>query len=123
MRFDFWRREQLMCIPSEPLVFLCYSASADLCITLWALDFSVAAEVSAASTQRIWGMSISQKSGQILSWLVIFLAVSAGYLYAFPQPNIFYAVIVALHAAGRRAGNHPDNFDAVSIAPQRERGG
>src|SRR3954452_18049199 len=45
-------------------------------------------------------MSISHKSGQILSWLVIFLAVSAGYLYAFPQPNVFYAVIVALHAAG-----------------------
>jgi Flp pilus assembly protein TadD len=45
-------------------------------------------------------MSISRKSGQILSWLVVFLAVSAGYLYTFPQPNIFYAVIVALHAAG-----------------------
>src|SRR5947209_18850404 len=45
-------------------------------------------------------MSISHKSGQMLSGLVIFLAVSAGYLYAFPQPNIFYAVIVALHAAG-----------------------
>src|SRR6476469_7104238 len=63
------------------------------------IGFSVAAEVSAASTQRIWGMSISQKPGQILSWLVIFLAVSASYLYAFPQPNISYAVIVALHAA------------------------
>src|SRR6478735_7021233 len=44
-------------------------------------------------------MSISRKSGQILPWLVIFLAVSASYLYAFPQPNISYAVIVALHAA------------------------
>jgi Flp pilus assembly protein TadD len=36
----------------------------------------------------------------MLSWLVVFLAISAAYLYAFPQPNIFYAVIVALHAAG-----------------------
>ena len=45
-------------------------------------------------------MSISHKSGQILSWLVIFLAVSAAYLYTFPQPNIFYPVVVALHAAG-----------------------
>jgi tetratricopeptide (TPR) repeat protein len=45
-------------------------------------------------------MSISHKSGQILPWLVVFLAISAGYLYTFPQPNIFYAVIVALHAAG-----------------------
>ena len=45
-------------------------------------------------------MSISHKSGQILSWLVVFLAVSAAYLYAFPQPNIFYAVIVALHGTG-----------------------
>ena len=58
------------------------------------------AEVSAASTPRNRGMSISHKSGQILPWLVVFLAVSAGYLYTFPQPNIFYAVIVALHAAG-----------------------
>ena len=45
-------------------------------------------------------MSISHKSGRILSWLLVFLAISAGYLYAFPQPNVFYAVIVALHAAG-----------------------
>jgi Tfp pilus assembly protein PilF len=45
-------------------------------------------------------MSNSHKSGRILSWLVVFLTVSAGYLYAFPQPNVFYAVIVALHAAG-----------------------
>src|SRR5947199_2955318 len=66
-----------------------------------AIGFSALwAEISAAWTQRIWGMSISHKSGQMLSGLVIFLAVSAGYLYAFPQPNIFYAVIVALHAAG-----------------------
>jgi Flp pilus assembly protein TadD len=45
-------------------------------------------------------MSNSHKSGRILSWLVVFLAASAGYLYAFPQPNVSYAVIVALHAAG-----------------------
>lgn len=39
-------------------------------------------------------------SGRALPWLIGFLAVSAAYLYAFPQPNIFYAGIVLLHAAG-----------------------
>ena len=33
-----------------------------------------------------------------LSWLLPFLVFSAAYLYAFPQPNIFYAVVVLLHA-------------------------
>jgi Flp pilus assembly protein TadD len=37
-------------------------------------------------------------AGRALSWLLPFLAVSAAYLYAFPQANIFYAVIVLLHA-------------------------
>ncbi len=35
---------------------------------------------------------------QALSWLLAFLVISAFYLYAFPQPNIFYAVVVLLHA-------------------------
>ena len=30
--------------------------------------------------------------------LLIFLFVSAAYLYTFPQPNVFYAAIVLLHA-------------------------
>ena len=30
--------------------------------------------------------------------LIAFLSVSAAYLYTFPQPNVFYAVIVFLHA-------------------------
>ena len=30
--------------------------------------------------------------------MVVFLFLSAVYLYAFPQPNVFYAVIVLLHA-------------------------
>src|SRR5437763_15023974 len=30
--------------------------------------------------------------------MLIFLFLSAVYLYAFPQPNVFYAVIVLLHA-------------------------
>ncbi len=30
--------------------------------------------------------------------LITFLTVSAAYLYAFPQPNVFYAVVVLLHA-------------------------
>jgi Flp pilus assembly protein TadD len=38
--------------------------------------------------------------GRILSGLVVFLAVSAAYLYAFPQPNLAYAVVVLLHAIG-----------------------
>ena len=38
--------------------------------------------------------------GRLLSWLVWFLALSAGYLYPFPQPNIPYAGIVLLHALG-----------------------
>lgn len=33
-----------------------------------------------------------------LSWLLPLLVISAAYLYAFPQPNIFYAVVVLLHA-------------------------
>jgi Flp pilus assembly protein TadD len=37
---------------------------------------------------------------QVLFWLLIFLVVSAGYLYTFPQPNVFYAVVVLLHALG-----------------------
>ena len=39
-------------------------------------------------------------SDRILRWLIAALAVSAVYLYTFPQANIFYAVIVLLHAAG-----------------------
>src|SRR6266849_8574892 len=35
---------------------------------------------------------------QVLFWLLIFVVVSAGYLYTFPQPNVFYAVVVLLHA-------------------------
>jgi Flp pilus assembly protein TadD len=40
------------------------------------------------------------RSDRILWWLVVFLAISAAYLYTFPQSNIFYAVIVLLHAVG-----------------------
>jgi len=36
--------------------------------------------------------------GRALSWLLPFLVVSAAYLYTFPQPNIFYAGVVLLHA-------------------------
>ena len=38
--------------------------------------------------------------GRALRWLVPFLVISAGYLYAFPQPNIIYAGVVLLHAGG-----------------------
>ncbi len=40
----------------------------------------------------------SVASGQILTSLILFLVVSAAYLYAFPQPNVFYAGVVLLHA-------------------------
>ena len=36
--------------------------------------------------------------GRVLSWLLPFLVISAAYLYTFPQPNIFYAGVVLLHA-------------------------
>ncbi len=39
-------------------------------------------------------------AGLGLSWLLPFLVISAGYLYAFPQPSIFYAIVVLLHALG-----------------------
>ena len=39
-------------------------------------------------------------TGRFLRWLVVFLAASAVYLYAYPQPNILYACIVLLHAFG-----------------------
>src|SRR5260370_2841043 len=37
---------------------------------------------------------------QVLFWLLIFLAASVAYLYPFPQPNVFYAVVVLLHTLG-----------------------
>ena len=37
-------------------------------------------------------------SGKLFSGLVLFLVASAAYLYTFPQPNVFYAMIVLLHA-------------------------
>src|SRR5580692_1230524 len=37
-------------------------------------------------------------ASRALPGLIAFLFVSAGYLYAFPQPNVFYSVIVLLHA-------------------------
>jgi tetratricopeptide (TPR) repeat protein len=44
----------------------------------------------------------SRSSGDLprraLLWLLAFLAVSAVYLYAFPQPNLLYAAVVLLHA-------------------------
>ena len=47
------------------------------------------------------GMPISLRSaGRALSWLIWLLALSAVYLYAYPQPNVFYAGVVLLHALG-----------------------
>ena len=36
--------------------------------------------------------------GRSLPRLLTFLLISAAYLYTFPQPNVFYAGIVLLHA-------------------------
>ena len=36
--------------------------------------------------------------GRILPGLILFLTLSASYLYTFPQPTVFYAVVVLLHA-------------------------
>jgi tetratricopeptide (TPR) repeat protein len=44
------------------------------------------------------GLFHNSSTTRLLYSLVGFLAVSAGYLYAFPQANLFYAVIVLLHA-------------------------
>ncbi|MBZ5706821.1 MAG: tetratricopeptide repeat protein [Acidobacteriia bacterium] len=35
---------------------------------------------------------------RLLSGLIVFLILSAAYLYAFPQPNVFYVGVVLLHA-------------------------
>src|ERR1700746_1501143 len=35
---------------------------------------------------------------RLLAPMLAFLFVSAIYLYGFPQPNVFYAVVVLLHA-------------------------
>jgi hypothetical protein len=35
---------------------------------------------------------------RLLAPMLVFLFASAIYLYAFPQPNLFYAVVVLLHA-------------------------
>src|SRR5579863_8622396 len=43
-----------------------------------------------------------QNSGRIIArilwWLVAFLAISAAYLYTFPEANVPYAGVVLLHA-------------------------
>jgi tetratricopeptide (TPR) repeat protein len=39
-------------------------------------------------------------SGRALPWLIALLTISAAYLYAFPQPTIFYAGVVLAHALG-----------------------
>src|ERR1700685_537374 len=36
-------------------------------------------------------------ASRVLPGLIVFLFISATYLYTFPQPNVFYAAIVLLH--------------------------
>src|SRR5215470_5521320 len=47
---------------------------------------------------RLFKAMAPSHSGKLFSGLVLFLVASAAYLYTFPQPNVFYAVIVLLHA-------------------------
>ena len=42
--------------------------------------------------------NLISRSSKALAWLLALLAVSAAYLYAFPQPNLCYAAVVLLHA-------------------------
>src|SRR5712692_6628209 len=51
--------------------------------------------MSAASTAE---MSEGVATPRVFAGLLVFLAVSAAYLYTFPQPNVFYAGVVLLHA-------------------------
>jgi tetratricopeptide (TPR) repeat protein len=44
--------------------------------------------------------SSTRFASRLLFWLLIFLTVSAAYLYTFPQPNLLYAGVVLLHAVG-----------------------
>ena len=43
-------------------------------------------------------MSEGVATSRVFAGLLVFLAVSAAYLYTFPQPNLFYAGVVLLHA-------------------------
>jgi Flp pilus assembly protein TadD len=43
-------------------------------------------------------MSERWSTPRFFTALVVFLVVSAAYLFTFPQPNVFYAVVVLLHA-------------------------
>jgi len=50
---------------------------------------------------HMWGKSTFRElPSRVLVWLVWFLVLSAAYLYAFPQPNVFYAGMVLLHVLG-----------------------
>ncbi len=42
--------------------------------------------------------SRGRAGNRVFSWLLVFLFISAAYLYTFPQSNVFYAVVVLLHA-------------------------
>jgi Flp pilus assembly protein TadD len=44
--------------------------------------------------------NLNSLGAKVLFGLVLFLAVSAAYLYGFPQANVEYAVVVLLHAIG-----------------------
>ena len=85
------------------IVLLHYSPDASIWVTWFAREFS---HCGAEVTVVVWLFQMRENSssekfvGRALSWLLPFLVISAAYLYTFPQPNIFYAVIVLLHALG-----------------------
>jgi Flp pilus assembly protein TadD len=39
------------------------------------------------------------RAQRVLFWIIAFLSISAAYLYAFPQPTVFFAGVVLLHTA------------------------
>ncbi|HXA84566.1 MAG TPA: hypothetical protein VNZ47_05800, partial [Candidatus Dormibacteraeota bacterium] len=47
-----------------------------------------------ADPKQSTGFAVSR----VFTGLLVFLLISAAYLYTFPQPNVFYALIVLLHA-------------------------
>jgi len=80
----------------KPVIVLYYGAALPKAIVFPQSKHLVSASVGPAfSLTRKMSQSLS--TNRVLATLITFLSISALYLYAFPQPNIFYAVIVVLH--------------------------
>ncbi len=83
-----------------PLVFFDYLLARGLCV-LCPHAFRLCGTKRGCAPLRMRQTSKSQGfASRVRPWLVGALTASAAYLYAFPQPNIFYAGVVLLHAVG-----------------------